>query len=330
MRVLSALLLLALAACSSGPARLEIVAEGLNTPFGVAFDGEQNMYVVEYKGNRILKAASGGKLEPFAGTGQPAFGGDGGLAAGASFHEPHCLATLPGKLFVADTHNHRIRVIDLASGLINTLAGTGERAMSPEGAVGKAAHFNGPFAVDARDGKVYVTDLFNRRVSVVDAVTSVVFTVAGNGEKGVPEDGAEATAAPLADPRAAAVDRRGNVYILERQGNALRVVDPQGKIRTLIGPDHPEIKLGSPKHLAIDLDGDVIIADDTNHRILEYNPDGERWAVLAGTGVEGDAFVAGDPLATQLRRPHGVTVHSSGDIYISDSNNGRVLRLVRR
>jgi glucose/arabinose dehydrogenase len=107
------------------------------------------------------------------------------------------------------------------------------------------------------------------------------------------------------------------------------VVDPQGKIRTLIGPDHPEIKLGSPKHIAIDLDGDVILADDTNHRVLKYNPDGGRWRVLVGTGGEGDAFVAEDPLATQLRRPHGVAVHPSGDIFICDSDNGRVLRLIR-
>jgi DNA-binding beta-propeller fold protein YncE len=330
MRVLSTVLLAALAACSGGPGRIELVADGLNTPFGVAFDSEDNLYVVEYKGNRILRAAPGGQLEPYAGTGEAGFGGDGGPAAEALFHEPHALATLPGKLYVADTHNHRIRVIDLATGVIDTLAGTGERAMSEENTAGKAAHFGGPFSVDARDGKVYVADLFNRRVRSVDALTGVVRTVAGNGEKGVPEDGARAAAAPLVDPRAAAIDRRGNVYVLERQGNALLVVNPQGEIRTLIGPEHPEIHLGAPKHIAIDLDGDVIIADDTNHRILEYNPDGGGWSVLVGTGVEGDAFVADNPPATQLRRPHGVAVHPSGDIYISDSNNGRVLRLVRR
>ena len=320
---------LLLAACSGGPGRLELVADGLNTPFGVAFDADDNMYVVEYKGNRVLKAAPGGKLEPFAGTGKPAFYGDGGPAAEAGLHEPHCLAILPGKLFIADTHNHRIRVIDLETGVIDTLAGTGERARSPEGAAGKAAHLSGPFAVDARDGRLYVADLLNRRVAQIDAASGAVHTLAGNGEKGVPQHGAKASEAPLVDPRAAAIDRRGNVYVLERQGNALRVVDPQGEIRTLIGPDHPEIQLAGPKHLAIDLDGDVIIADDQNHRILEYNPDGGKWAVLAGTGAEGDAFVPDNPLATELRRPHGVTVHPSGDVYISDSNNGRVLRLRR-
>ena len=193
----------------------------------------------------------------------------------------------PGRLFIADTRNHRIRVVDLASGLIDTLAGTGERAKSAEGAAGKAAHLNGPFAVDAREGRLYVADLMNRRIAQIDAGSGAVHTLAGNGEKGVPEDGARASEAPLVDPRAAAIDRRGNVYVLERQGNALRVVNVQGQIRTLIGPDHPEIHLNGPKHLAIDLDGDVIIADDQNHRIIEYNPDGGKWAILAGTGEAG-------------------------------------------
>ncbi len=321
-------LALLLASCG-GSTRVELVADGLETPFGVAFDDDDSMYVVEYKGNRILRAVKGGALEPFAGTGRPEFRGDGGPAAQAGFHEPHSLVALAGKLYVADTRNHRIRVIDLASGLVDTLAGTGERARSPEGAAGKAAHLDGPFAVDGRDGRLYVADLFNRRIAQIDLVGAKVRTLAGSGVKGAPDDDAAAAQAPLVDPRAAAIDKRGHVYVLERQGNALRAVDPQGRIRTLIGPDHPEIRLSGPKHLAIDLDGDVIIADDQNHRILEYNPDGGKWAVIAGTGGAGDLLTPGDPLATQLRRPHGVAVHPSGDIYIADSSNGRVLRLRR-
>ncbi|MCB9385313.1 MAG: hypothetical protein H6509_11910 [Bryobacterales bacterium] len=327
--VVAVLILVAMAACSSGPGRLEIVAEGLDTPFGVAFDGG-DLYIVEFEGNRVLKVAPGGKPEPFAGTGEAGFGGDGETALEARFYQPHSVAALHGKLYIADTHNNRIRMIDLSSGLIDTIAGTGDRGYSADGAVGKASLLSGPFSVDARDGKLYVADLFNRRVRVIDATTKAVYTVAGNGEEGLPEDGQKATHQPLVDPRAAAADRRGQVFILERKGNALRAVSPQGDIRTLIGPDHPEIQLKAPKHIAVDLDGDVIIADEGNHRVLEYNPDGGRWQVLAGTGEEGDAFVADNPLATQLRRPHGVAVHPSGDVYISDSYNGRVLRLIRR
>src|SRR5262249_56564952 len=82
-------------------------------------------------------------------------------------------------------------------------------------------------------------DLDNRRVRAIDLQTGVVRTVAGNGKKGVPADGADALQSPLVDPRAVAADRKGNVYILERSGHALRVVTPDGKIRTVAGTGQP-------------------------------------------------------------------------------------------
>src|SRR5438067_638020 len=97
------------------------------------------------------------------------------------------------------------------------------------------ARFGGIYCVAlAPDGrKLYLADLDNRRVRAIDLATAVVTTVAGNGQKGVPADGAKATDAPLVDPRAVAADGRGNVYVLERGGHALRVVTPDGLIRTV-------------------------------------------------------------------------------------------------
>ena len=99
--------------------------------------------------------------------------------------------------------------------------------------------------------------------------------IAGNGERGVPADGAVAREAPLVDPRAVAADGEGNVYILERGGHALRVVDRAGKIRTVAGTgkagpagdDGPALAatLRGPKHLCLDREGNVIIADTDNH-----------------------------------------------------------------
>jgi sugar lactone lactonase YvrE len=118
-----------------------------------------------------------------------------------------------------------------------------------------------------------VTDLDNRRVRVIEMKSGVVSALAGNGEKGVPADGAEAAKAPLVDPRAATMDSKGNVYVLERNGNALRVVDAaSGRIRTLIaGPREAKgpKTLSGPKHLCIDRDDNVIIADTDNHRMVK-------------------------------------------------------------
>ena len=96
----------------------------------------------------------------------------------------------------------------------------------------------------------------------IDLKTGIVTTVAGNGKKGIPTDGDLARSAPLVDPRAVAIDGRGNLYILERGGHALRVVDRSGKIRTVAGTGKQgdsgdggkalEARLNGPKHLCVD------------------------------------------------------------------------------
>src|SRR2546426_8489103 len=98
-----------------------------------------------------------------------------------------------------------------------------------------------------------------RRIRRVDMKTEIVTTVAGNGEKGVPKDGEDALKQPLVDPRAQAVDKDGNIWILERSGHALRVVDAKGKIRTVAGTGKAgmgtgkalEAAMNGPKHLCI-------------------------------------------------------------------------------
>src|SRR5262249_29130781 len=156
--------------------------------------------------------------------------------------------------------------------------------------------FNQFYAVDInRAGdKLYITDLGNRRVRLLDLKSGVVTTIAGNGQSGVPDDGADAAQSPLVDPRAAAVDSKGNLYILERRGNALPVVDKNGKIRTVIAPGTiPSTgartsDLNGPKHLCVDLQDNVIIADTENHLIRKYNPKSGTVEVIAGSGEKGD------------------------------------------
>src|SRR5262249_18507565 len=151
----------------------------------------------------------------------------------------------------------------------------------------------------------------------------------------VPKDGELATKQPLVDPRAHAVDAKGNLYVLERGGHALRMVGPDGKIRTVAGTGKPgmgagkplEAAMNGPKHLCIDRDGTVLIADTENHRIVRYVPGEEKLVAVAGTGKKGTAGVDGDPLKAEFNQPHGVIVHpKTGEIYISDASNGRVLK----
>jgi DNA-binding beta-propeller fold protein YncE len=311
----------------------------LIAPFGIDFDKAGNYYLVELQGERVFKIDPKGMLTRIGGTGKNGNSGDGGPALGATFNGMHSLAVTPdGTLYAADTWNNRVRKIDPKTGTITPFAGTGKKGDSKPGGPAIDADMGGIYCVafNADFSKLYLTDLDNRRIRVVDLKTGVIDLVAGNGKKGVPDDGADAKTAPLVDPRAACVDRKGNVYILERGGHALRVVDPEGKIRTVAGTGKPgntgddgdarKATLNGPKHLCVDLDDNVIIADTANHVIRKYTPKDGKIVRLAGTGKKGDSKDGGAPLSVAFNEPHGVYVHASGTLYIVDSNNGRVFR----
>jgi DNA-binding beta-propeller fold protein YncE len=326
------------AGCGQGPEASALGAKFVE-PFAVAFDKQGNWYVCEHKGERIVRIDRSGKAAVLAGTGREGYSGDGASAALAAMFDPHGIVIPAGhhQMYVADTRNHVIRKIDLKTGRISTVAGTGKAGYAGDGGLATKAEFNGTFAIDAdaKGRSLYIADLGNRRVRRVDLKSGVVTTVVGNGEKGVPQDGADATASPLVDPRAVAVAADGSLYILERGGNALRVVDRRGKIRTLIAPAESAPSaatavvpdLNGPKHLCVDRSGNVIIADAENSLVRKYDPRTGKTKTIAGTGQPGEAIIAGEPLKTLLNRPHGVFVHPSGALYISDSYNNRILKL---
>lgn len=315
----------------------------LREPFGTVFDRAGNLYFVELSGQRVGKIDPKGTLTILAGQfGVKGDAGDGGPAREATFNGMHNLAIAPnGDLYLADTWNHKVRKIDARTGTISTLAGTGEKGFSGDGGPARDARFGGIYCatLDPRGERLYLADLDNRRIRVVDLATGLVKTIAGNGERGVPADGAEAIRAPLVDPRAVTVDEKGNVYVLERTGHALRVVDPAGKIRTVVGTgkagntgdggDARQATLNGPKHLCLDRDGGILIADTENHRIRKYLPATGKIVAVAGSGKRGNAGLGGPPEAVELNQPHGVYLHSSGDLYLSDSSNHRILRLER-
>jgi DNA-binding beta-propeller fold protein YncE len=301
----------------------------LDGPFGIDFDTAKNAYLVEISGHRVLRIDPRGTLTRLGGTGQKGNGGDGGPALNAEFNGMHSLAVASNQIYIADTWNNRVRSIDLQSGRISAVAGTGNKGFSGDGGPAVKAEFGGIYcvALDPKGNRLILTDLDNRRIRVVDLKSGLVSTAAGNGEKGKPEDGAIAASAPLVDPRAAVADSAGNLYILERGGHALRVVDSEGKIRTLIGDGKSDTMLKGPKHLCVDREGNVIIADTENHRIVKYVVRDKEILPVAGTGQKGTGGVGGPPNQVQLNQPHGVTIGPDGELLIVDSTNNRVLKL---
>jgi len=142
---------------------------------------------------------------------------------------------------------------------------------------------------------------------------------------------------PLVDPRAVAADDQGNVYVLERSGNALRVVYASGKIKTVAGTGKagyggdggPALAamMNGPKHLCVEKSGDVLIADTENHVIRRFKVKEGTMELVAGTGKMGSDGVGRAAIRCQLNRPHGVFERADGTIFIADSENNRVLQL---
>jgi len=334
-------------------ARVSIVAGGgeqangtatncrLHAPFGVDFDRAGNLYIAEMEGGeRILRVDRQGVLSVIAGTGEKGDSGDGGPAVDARFNGMHSLCVGPAdELWAADTWNNRIRRLDLGTGRILAFAGTGKKGFGGDHGPATAAIFGGVYCIclDAKTQRLYLADLDNRRVRAIDLTTGAVTTVAGNGEKGIPQDGVEATQAPLVDPRAVAADSEGHLYILERSGHALRMVCRDGKIRTVAGTGHKgfsgdggealKATFNEPKHLCIDSSDNVIIADTDNHAIRKYLPKEKRIVRVVGMGRSGSGGLGGPLSSLELNQPHGVHVDRSGNLYIADSLNNRVLKI---
>ncbi|MDB5349791.1 MAG: repeat protein [Planctomycetota bacterium] len=314
----------------------------LESPFGLVEAPSGDVVFVEMTGHRVRAIHPDGVLFTIAGTGKEGFSGDNGPANQAEFKGMHALAVAKdGTLYIADTWNNRVRKIDPKTGRIETVVGTGESGFSGDGGPAMSAKFGGIYSISLTpDGATMVlADLDNRRVRAVDLRTNIVTTVAGNGRKGVPRDGAVATESPLVDPRAVAVDGSGNIYILERSGHALRVVDRSGKVRTVAGTgkagasgDGGPAKvatLNGPKDLTIDRDGGVLIADTENHLIRKYSPSAGTIIRVAGVGTKGTKGIGGAPEAAELNQPHGVTVDRKGAILVSDSSNHRIVKIER-
>ena len=255
----------------------------LNFPTAVVVDGQGNLYIADTMNHRIRFVEAGrGIIITIAGVGQPRYGGDGGPAVAAGLNEPAALALdEAGTLYVADQSNNRVRAIDLATGLIRTLAGVGSATYNGDGIPAMDAALAGPSGlVYADDGRLFIADTFNGRIRAVDPVTGLIRTVAGDGGEYRYQGDAEPPSASLSRPSGIAAGREGHLFITDSDNHLVRRWDrTTGMLERVAGvggtgsggDGGPALKarLNYPFGIAVDREGRLVVADTFNHQIRE-------------------------------------------------------------
>lgn len=249
-----------------GPA----TAATLNEPYGVVADRSGTVYFADRLNGRVRAVSPDGVMATLAGDGSGQSSGDGGPAARAGLVEPNGLALSPDRthLYIADVAGHRVRVVDLRAGTIATFAGTGEAKHDGDGGPATKAGIFGARAVAfAPDGSLYVME---RQGSCIRRIRDgVIETVAGTGARGYDGDGGDARAAVFAAPKEMAVAPNGDIFVVDTENHAIRLIEAATWIvRTIAGNGTAGAdRLARPHGAVVAPDGRVYVGDSENHRV---------------------------------------------------------------
>ena len=312
------------------------VSADLRKPQGVYAGPGGDVYLSDTRGYRIRKIAGAtGVISTIAGTGDTGFGGDGIPAVNSAVSGPAGLALGPdGNLYFADSGNYRLRMIN-AAGNISTVAGDGTPGSTGDGGAPTSAKVHPDKICIAPNGDIYIADSTYNRVRWVSG--GIINTVAGTGATTYNGDGIAASSAQLNNPAGVRLDKAGNLFIVEGNGNRVRRVDVvSGKISTVAGTGTggyggdgglaTAASLNTPSDVEVDVAGNLYISDSQNCRIRKVDAATGIITTVAGTGFFG---FNGDGSATssQLFAPEGLSLDSSGNLYIADYSNYRIRRL---
>lgn len=313
----------------------------LNNPYGAARGPDGALYVCDIGNHRIRRITNDGTITTVAGNGKAGYAGDGGPATAAALNEPYEVRFRGDEMFFVEMKNHVLRKVDLRTGTISTLAGTGKPGFSGDDGPATHAQLNQPHAVqfDPTGRFLYVCDIGNHRLRRIDLSTGVITTFAGDGTKRRAPDGAKiGPDLPLNGPRAIDFDAEGNLWLALREGNAVYKLDMKaGTIHHVAGTGKQgftgnggpakDATLSGPKGIALGPDGNVYLADTESHSVRMIDVKRGTLELIAGTGEKGDG-PDGDALKCRLARPHGIYVDRDGNVIVGDSENHRV-RVVR-
>ncbi len=341
-----------------------VVENFADSPFGAGWTLVGHDRITRLDGQKLLLSRGDGSRSifkvhlgstAFAGTGIAGLAGDGGRAVQALLRRPGHVAVRVGAttgdlvdVFFVDAGNQVVRSID-AFGVIRTFAGTpGLAGSSGDGGPATAARLDftlvpgvqqGGVAVDSQRNRLYIADLGNHRVRVVDLLTGTISTFAGNGLPGFAGDMGPAAAARLQRPSALAVEpQTGALWIADTGNQVLRRVEPDGSriltvagspgIRGFAGDGGPawRARLNNPAGLAIDRFGSVYVADQGNNLVRRITVNGRIETFLGQPGRQTPISV-GLRLLTAINAPADIAIDDEGDVYVALAGSDQVARV---
>ena len=300
-------------------------------PRGVTVDNTGNVYVADFNSDAIRKITPAGVVTTLAGT-AGVRGSDDGTGAAARFYFPSGVTVdSTGNVYVADTYNYTIRKITPA-GVVTTLAGTAGVSGSDDG-TGAAARFYDPSGVTVDSaGNVYVADTNNttiRKITPAGVVTTLAGTAGVYGS-----DNGIGAAARFAFTSGVTVDSIGNVYAADSHNHTIRMITPAGVVTTLAGTARAEgshdgtgaaARFYFPSGVTVDSTGNVYMADTYNYTIRKITPAGVVTTLAGTAGAVGSHDGTG--AAARFYYPEGVTVDSTGNVYVADTYNHTIRKI---
>ena len=310
-------------------------------PFGLAVDAAGDLFLADSSNNRIRKVdAATGLVSTVAGTGNIGATGDNGPAVAATLSSPSSLALDPaGNLYFADSGNNAIRRIDAITGLISTVAGTlNHHGYAGDHALATAATLNTPngIALDAA-GNLFIADTGNHVIRRVDALSGIITTVAGTGSAGFNGDALPATEAQLNSPWSVAVAPDGELYVADQNNHRIRMVSLAGLISTVAGTGSTgfsgdkgpaaQAQLNEPASVALDVAGNLYIADSGNNRIRKISAKDATITTIAG--IDGESFSGDNGPADQagLYGPYTLALDGADNLFIADVFHNRIRKI---
>jgi len=317
-----------------GPA----IAASLNSPAGLAFDNEGNLFIADRNNHRIRKVTQSGIITTVAGNGVGDFSGDEGPAIEAYLNHPSDVACDDkGNLYISDRSNNRIRKVD-SSGMITTYAGLGVAWYGGDFEEALDAFIKFPFGIHVdKNGDLLIADRGNNRIRKVNQF-GFIATVAGDGLFASRGDHGPALQANLAYPTGVTTDNKGNIYIADRNNSRVRKVDTNGVITTIMGTGAtlfngdqmlaPQANLHLPFALAFDPTYENLYVVDRSHfRIRKLNFKNQRVETVAGNGKALFKGNEGSALGATLNNPSGIILDKDEKLIFADQMHNSLRKI---